>query len=194
MTADVRAKRRSAVALGALLAALMLPTAAACGIQPTGITVLGQAPAAVGAAVQPSQAFGSSGQFPVFFYLNDRLTPLYLPAKADTTEQDVLDALLNGPSKTAAAKGFVSALPATLTASIQADGLRYAYKLNLPLTAHAKAQFVCTMQYYDQTLSVGLQVGDSSMTWLGCSDTTGQYIPMPVTGDFSVPAATNSGQ
>lgn len=177
------AGRNRALRLGALLAALVLPAASACGIQGTGITTLGAAPAADGAAAQQTPGGASEGQYPVFFYLNDRLTAAYRTQKSAPTEQQVLTALLDGPTKSEAAKGYVSMLPPGLFAATQADQLQFAYLVNMPLNPRAKAQFVCTMQYQDQTVSVGLLVKGSSMMWLGCSDTTTQYIPMPGSGD-----------
>lgn len=182
-----RASRR--LTFGALLAALVLPAASACGIQATGITTLGAAPAADDAAAQQTPNVAADGQYPVFFYLNDRLTAAYRKQKSPPTEAQVLAALLDGPTKSEAAKGYMSMIPQDLVADTQADQLQFAYLVSEPLNPRAKAQFVCTMQYQDQTLSVGLLVKGSSMMWLGCSDTTTQYIPMPGSGDPAGPAS-----
>jgi hypothetical protein len=159
---------------------VLLPALAGCGIQASGITALGPAPAAAGASAAPSfDAASSSDQYVLFFYLGDRLTADYRTAKDVPSETSVLDALLAGPDAAEMAKGYATMLPAKLSASPRASGLLYAYALNQPLSVRAKAQFVCTMQYYDQTISVGIQVLQSNVNWNACSDTTSEYIPMP---------------
>lgn len=176
----------------ALLAALLLPTAAACGIQPTGITELGPAPAA--AAASPLQSLDTSpgsAQYLVFFYQNGRLAPAVRSAKGDVTEMTVLSALIGGPDSQEQAAGFSSAVPNDLAAKPQADNLLGAYSLSEALDQTAKAQFICTMQYFDQLDSIGIQVLDSKPIWNACTDTTGQYIPMR--GDeSSVPSPSAS--
>ena len=165
--------------LAAALAAV-LPVAAACGIQPSGITALGPAPGALSATPAPTLAAVSDGtQIVLFFYQNERLTPVYRPAANGPDETSVLSALIAGPSKQELAEGFTTAVPAQLSAKIGANGMRAAYSLNLPLGQHAKSQFICTMQYYDVTKSIGIQVLDGSVNWNSCSETTNQYVPMP---------------
>lgn len=170
---------------GALLAALLLPTAASCGIGPTGVITLGPAPAALQAS--PARSFDASPgttQYLVYFYQNDRLTPAYRFAKGGVTERLVLEALLSGPTPTERSAGYYSAVPSGLVAKARADGKAGEYNLSAPLGQRAKAQFVCTMQYYDEIDSIGIQVNDSNVIWNACSDTTNQYIPMH--GDQSV--------
>lgn len=176
-----------------LLAALLLPTAAACGIQPTGITELGPAPAA--AAVSPLQTLDTSPgstQYLVFFYnQNDQLAPAYRSAKGEVTEQTVLQTLIGGPSQQEQAAGVTSAVPTGLIARPKADNELGNYNLSAPLGLRAKAQFICTMQYFDQLDSIGIQVVDAKPIWNSCSDTTSQYIPMR--GDqSSVPSPSPS--
>ncbi len=176
-----------------MLAALLLPTAAACGIQPTGISALGPAPAAQQAS--PAQSLdGSPGetQYLVYFYQDNRLTPAYRFTKGEVSEMTVVESLISGPTKAELSTGYYSAIPAELAAKPQANGLLGAYTLSQPLGQRAKAQFICTMQYYDQIGSIGIQVLDSNVIWNACSDTTSQYIPMR--GDQSLkpnPEASN---
>jgi hypothetical protein len=172
---------------------LMLPGLAACGIQPTGITTLGQAPAAQEVSAAPSvDAAAGSHQYVLFFYLGDRLTAAYRTATADTVSESlVLDELLAGPNQAEVAAGYTSMLPQKLTASIDADTQQDAYLLNLPLGLRAKAQFICTMQYIDLSPSVGIKVQESNINWNSCSDTTSEYIPMP--GDKTAAAARLTG-
>lgn len=174
-----------------MLAALVLPTAAACGIQPTGITDLGPAPAASGAAVQ-AIAQGGSTQYSLFFYQDGRLTQVVRTGASVPSEESVLAAMIQGPTKQEAANGFTSALPGNLNAKPRAAGFADAYLVTAALNTKAKAQFVCTMQYWDQTVSVGLQViGTDKPAWLACSDTVNYYVPMP--GDGSTAAGVPAG-
>lgn len=173
------ANRSKSLRRGALLAGLLLPTAAACGIEPTGIVVLGTAPAAVQAS--PAQSFdGSPGetQYLVYFYQDERLTPAYRFTRGEVTEMTVVESLISGPTKMELSEGYTSAVPSGLAAKPRANGLLGAYNLSQPLGQRAKSQFICTMQYYDQIGSVGIQVQDSNVIWNACSDTTSQYIPM----------------
>jgi hypothetical protein len=164
---------------GTLLAALLLPTGAACGIQPTGITALGPAPAAqVASPAGPFDTSPGSAQYVVFFYQNNRLAPAYRFTKGGVTERIVLESLIGGPTQTEQSAGYSSAVPSGLAAKPRANGLLGAYNLSQPLGQRAKAQFICTMQYYDQIDSIGIQVQDSNVIWNACSDTTNQYIPM----------------
>ena len=172
---------------------LVLPAATACGIQPSGIVALGPAPAAaVATPVGSLDTAAGSTQYLLFFYLDGQLSPVYRPAKAPVTESVVLQALLQGPNAAEQAKGYSTLLPVKLSATTRASGLLDAYSLSQPLAQHAKAQFICTMQYYDQTISVGIQIlGSNTVNWNACSDTTTEYIPMQ--GDTAVAIAPSSG-
>lgn len=173
-------RRPKALKLGGLLAALVLPAAAACGIQPTGVTVLGQAPAAQGSTPLTSPGPVDGFQYVLFFYQGDRLAPVYRTSPGTVNEQTVLSALVAGPTGMEVKQGFTSALPPALVAKSRADGYAAAYWLSEPLGSAAKAEFVCTMQNFDGTISVGTLVDGTAKqpTWLGCSDTTNYYVPM----------------
>ena len=189
-----RAARRRALKLGALLGALVLPAAAACGIQPTGITSLGPAPAVSGAAAQRAlaQQQASASQYVLFFYQDGRLTPTYRNADNATNEETVLGAMLRGPTSEEAAQGMTTALPTGLIAVPRASGQADAYMVTQPLTTKAKAQFLCTMQYWDQSSSVGIQVkGAEKPAWNACGDVVDYYVPMPGYGSAATLAPTN---
>lgn len=184
-----RAARGRALKLGALVAVLVVPAAAACGIQPTGITDLGPAPAA-SAGAQPAVAQAGSSQYVLFFYQNGRLIPTYRNGSGAIDEGTVLNAMIEGPTRQEAADGLSSALPPALVVKPRAGGFAAAYFLSQPLNTRAKAQFVCTMQYWDQTVSIGILVdGAEKPTWDACSDTVDYYVPMP--GDGSTQPASN---
>ena len=160
---------------------LVLPAAAACGIQPSGITALGPAPAAAeGSPVTALDTSAGATQYQLFYYLDNQLSPVYRPAaKGEVTEGMVLSALLAGPSAAEQAKGYTTQLSPKLTATTRANGLLSAYTVNMPLGERAKAQFICTMQYYDQSVSIGIQLlASNTMNWNACTDTTDVYIPM----------------
>ena len=172
---------------------LLLPSVASCGIQASGITTLGPAPAATaGASGAPSfNAASGSSQYVLFFYLGDRLTADYRAAKGAVSEGEVLDALLAGPNPGEQAKGYATMLPPKLTATINAGGQRYSYSLNQSLSLRAKAQFICTMQYNDESPSIGIQVQDANVNWNACSDTTSEFIAMRGDQSTVAPSAGN---
>lgn len=185
--------RRRALKLGVMLAALVLP-AAACGIQPTGITNLGPAPAVSGAGAQQAlaQQQAGSSQYVLFFYRDGRLAPTYRSNESTPTEESVLDAMLRGPTKDETGLGMSTALPTGLVATPRASGQADAYMVSEPLSIKAKAQFLCTMQYWDQSISVGIQVkGAEKPAWNGCGDIVDYYVPMP--GDGSPNGLTATG-
>lgn len=185
--------RHRALKFGGMLAALVLPVTTACGIQPTGITSLGPAPDVSGVAAQRAQAQAGSSQFGLFFYEDGRLTLTYRNAGTAPNEEMVLSAMVEGPTKAEAAQGMSSALPANLVATPRAGGFADAYLVSQPLTTKAKAQFLCTMQFWDQSVSVGIQVkGAEKPTWNACGDTVDYYVPMPGDGSTaSLTAPTN---
>jgi len=163
--------------------AVLLPTLAGCGIEASGITSLGAAPAA-GEASPPAGTTISVGpnQYLLFFYLNNRLTPVYRPTEKPLNESMVLDELLLGPTPQEKAAGFTSALPLKLVATPNAEQERYAFAVSSPLGSRGRTEFICTMQYFDGTDSIGVELAGepASMIWTGCADTTSQYVPMQV--------------
>jgi hypothetical protein len=189
----IGARKARSLRYAAISAALLLPTAAACGIQPTGITKIGVAPAAAGAtqAQSPDTSPGST-QYLVYFYQSSRLTPAYRSAKGDVTETTVYNALVNGPNAQEQAAGYSSAVPPDLIVKARAADELGAYNLSEPLGQRAKAQFICTMQYYDQLDSIGIQIGNTRPIWNACQDTTSQFIPMRGDGTL-VPSPSPSG-
>lgn len=194
MTLRSRTLRSKRLRYAALLAAVLLPMAAACGIQPTGITALGPAPAAVGAsAAQSPNTSPGETQFQVFFYSGNRLATGYRSVKGEVSESAVLAALISGPDTNEQAAGFTSAIPTDLIAKPRANNELGAYYLSEALSQRAKAQFICTMQYYDQIDSIGIQLtGQSRPFWNQCSDTTSQYVPMRSDGSSSIPSPSAS--
>lgn len=174
---------RGLLVRAAAAGALLLPTAAACGIQPSGIIVVGAAPAAVAASpVLATEGLGST-QFLLYFYQNDRLTPAFRSSAQPVTQQLVLQALFAGPTAAERQAGFYTQLPQGMAAKPDAHGEEFAYLLAKSPGTAGKAQFICTMQYLDKSASIGVELADSGqLNWNGCSDTTDQFIPMPSSG------------
>lgn len=160
--------------------ALLLPTAAACGIQPSGIVSLGALPSAVAGTGQPSIPQPGSTDYILYFYSvkTGELTPVYRSGTQTTSEDAVLNALVEGPTAHEKAEGYFSALPAGLAAKPNADDDRGAYALSAVLSPAGKAEFICTMQNYDQLSSVAIQSADGGLVWNACSDTTGYYVQL----------------
>lgn len=176
-----RGDRRGRLLLAAGCAAA-LPALAGCGIQATGITPLGAAPAAAQGSAPAGGGVISAGenQYLLFFYQNNRLVPVYRPANGPAGEKLVLAQLLLGPNAQEKAAGYTSALPAKLVATPNAEQERYAFALSAPLGSRGRTEFICTMQYVDGTDSIGVEIAGlpQTMIWTGCADTTNQYVPM----------------
>ena len=181
-------RRRRWVAAGS--AAVLATAVAGCGIQPTGISVVGSAPSASvpSAIASPTQqAIASSGQVYIYLlqYQGDNL--LLVPVIRTISGQKINDnsvaqILIKGPTQEEIREGFTSNIPDDLVATSNAYGFSDAYILSTVLEPLAKAQFICTMQEYDQSQSIGYFYPNSQMTqlnWVACKDTTSQYILLP---------------
>ena len=181
-------RRRQWFAAGS---ATVLATAlTGCGIQPTGISVVGAPPSAnmASADASPSpQALAASGQVYIYLLQNQDGTDLLVPVirtivGQKITDDSVAQVLIKGPTPLEQKEGFTSEIPSSLTATSNAYGYSDAYVLSNLLAPLAKAQFICTMQEYDQSVSIGYFYPDSQMTqlnWVACKDTTTQYIILP---------------
>lgn len=171
--------RRPRRTLLAGLCAALVPAAAACGIQPSGITSLGPEPTVPAAAAQPTPSGAGSSTFVLYFELGGYWTPVNRPSDGAATEAEILQALVQGPTTAEQKQGYVSALPAGLSIKPQALGERADYQVSEAVGAAGRTELVCTMQYFDQSDSIGILVpGAAEPEWLACSDTTTQYIPM----------------
>jgi hypothetical protein len=181
----VKWSRRTALAG---VCAAVLPAAAACGIQPSGITALGPEPTVPAAAAQatPSVAGADSSEYVLFFEVDGNWTPVQRSSDGTVTESVVLQALVQGPTATEQKQGYVSALPPGLTIKPQALGEAADYGVSEAIGAAGRTELICTMQYFENTDSIGiLAPGASEPTWLACSDTTTQYIAMPGVNTYS---------
>jgi hypothetical protein len=181
--------RRSTLGLAAA-GALLLPTAAACGIQPSGIVSLGALPSAVAGSAQPVIPAPGSTDYILYFYskATGELTPVYRSGTQTVTENEVLDALVKGPTAAERAAGDYTELPIGLDAKANAQDEADAYALSTGLTQFGKAEFICTMQNYDEVGEVAIQSPGSGLIWNACTDTTGYYVQLT----FSTSQASGS--
>ena len=169
--------RHRALKIGGMLATLVLPMAAACGIQPTGITNLGPAPDVSGVAAQRAQAQAGSSQFVLFFYEDGRLTLTYRNAGTATNEETV-SATVEGPTKAEAAQGMSSALPADPVAT---GGFADAYLVSQPLSTKTKqTRARCSTETSRSSVAYRSEVREEP-TWNACG-TADYYVPMPGDG------------
>lgn len=183
----ILAQRRHWVVAGS--AALMATGLAGCGIQPTGISVVGAAPSALSPSATPSaQEIASSGQVYIYLLQDQDGTNEIVPVLRTIVGQKIDDAtvaqlLVKGPTDDEAKQGYTSEVPDSLVVAPNALGFGDAYTLSTYLDSWGRAQFVCTMQEYDKSSSVGYYYPGTVMTavnWVACKDTTSQpYIMLP---------------
>ena len=178
-------RRRWTVAGSAVLMAIGL---AGCGIQPTGISVVGAAPSALAPSTTASaESIGSSSQ--VYIYLlqdqdgTNEIVPVLRTIVGQIDDATVAQLLVKGPTDDEAKQGYTSEVPDSLVVAPNALGFGDAYTLSAYLDSWGRAQFICTMQEYDQSSSVGYYYPGTVMTavnWVACKDTTSQpYIMLP---------------
>lgn len=197
----IRAQRRLWVAAGS--AAVLATGLSGCGIQPTGISVLGNAPTAAAPSAGSNAPSGPiDGQLLIYLLqVQDGKTvvvPVHRAAPAQVTDGAMAELLVKGPTPEELKEGFTSDVPQNLVVTPNALGFSDSYGLSTYLGSWAKTQFICTMQEFDQSQSVGYYYPGTGMTqavWLACEDTTGVYVNMPGFADSrksSGPLATIS--
>ncbi|HEV2634307.1 MAG TPA: hypothetical protein VGX23_04110 [Actinocrinis sp.] len=182
----ILAQRRSWAVAGATV--LLTAGLAGCGIQPTVVYVVGPPPSAINPSASASaQTITSSGQIYIYLLEGQGDTNLLTPVIRTITDQrideaSVAEMLIKGPDPEEIKEGYSTEVPSDLQVSPNAGGFGDAYTLSTPLGSWAKAQFICTMQEYDQSLSVGYfypKTEMSQVNWVACKDTTSQYIMLP---------------
>ncbi|MFI5588706.1 hypothetical protein ACIA5G_26880 [Amycolatopsis sp. NPDC051758] len=123
-----------------VLAVLLL--AGACGIKPTGAVPAGPAP------TLPNPEPGGRGtDLTLYFVIDGRVAPVTRPASGTAGVSTALSILLNGPSDTEAAEGYVTRLPPQSGPVALAPGPPVVITLPFPinrLTSIAINQLVCT--------------------------------------------------
>lgn len=186
--------RRSRRALGAAVAGTVvgLLGTGGCGIQSSGMRVVGAAPS-LQAANSVTGSGGSGGnQYSLYFFRNGKLTPALRYTDQPITADLVLDALIKGPNSSDQAQGFSSVIPASLRViDTTARDQQWNYAYSQPLSIAEKAEIVCTVQADLSAQSVGTATSESQ-NWNNCYDFTEDYgapaVLPSVDSDYSSPA------
>lgn len=148
-----------------------------CGIQSSGMKVVGAAPSLQAANdVTGTDAAGSgSNQYQLYFFRDGRLTPVVRYASSPVTQAVIMAALIKGPNSTDAADGFTSVIPGDLTVeSYTAHDQQWNYQYSQALTGAEKAQIVCTIQANLNAPSVGTSTSENEF-WNTCFDFAQDY-------------------
>lgn len=160
--------RRRGLASAAGAAALL--ATAGCGIEPTGVQVVGAPPAAQAAGNLPGGG-PSAGQYAyyLYFYREGQLASVTRLTATPVDQQTVVDAVIGGPTKEELAKGYSSAIPGTLKiVDLTAQGEAWAYQFSDQLGRAERAQIVCSIQANLPAPSVATVYGDAKLTWNIC--------------------------
>lgn len=167
-TLHVGPGRRRVLASGAGAAALL--AVAGCGIQPTGVQVVGAPPAAQVAGNLPGGGpSGGEYAYYLYFYREGRLASITRFTSSPVDQQTVVDAVIGGPTKEELAKGYTSAIPSSLKiVDLTAQGEAWAYQFSDQLGRQERAQIVCSIQANLPAPSVATVYGDAKLTWNIC--------------------------
>lgn len=185
--AQARSRRRGLAAFAAAGTAGLM-SLVGCGIQSTGVKVVGAAPTlqAADGLVGSSAGSGTNG-YALYFFRDGRLTPVERYTDETVTDDLVLQQLIKGPDTTDVSEGFTSNItPGLSVVSNQALQQKWAYEYSLPLAQSELAEIVCTVQANVQAPSVGTLTKGYGLVWHQCSDFTEEYgapAVLPSTGD-----------
>jgi hypothetical protein len=161
----------------AVTGALVLLGTAGCGIQSTGLKVVGAAPKLQAANdVTGTESPGGGGnKFELYFFRDDTLVPVLRTTDQQVSQKLVISELIKGPSGGDQANGFTTEIPASLTLlTTTAKNQAWYYAFTEPLTMAEKAQIVCTVQEDLNAPSVGV-LTPVDAHWYNCSDFTEDY-------------------
>ena len=179
--------RRRGVAVLAAAGTAGLMSLAACGIQGTGLKVVGSAPTLQAADAIGSASGGSGANgYSLYFFRDGRLTSVQRYTDDTVSDTLVLQALMKGPDSADLSEGFSSALPTGLSVlSDDALDQKWAYEYSQPLTTAEMAEIVCTVQADLDAPSVGTLSKGYGLLWHNCSDFIEDYgapAALPATG------------
>jgi hypothetical protein len=169
-------RRRALGAAAAVAGTVGLMGAGGCGIQSSGMRVVGSAPTLQAANdVSGSGSAGGGNQYELYFFRNGRLTPVVRYTDQTVTEDVVLAALIKGPNSTDQSDGYDSVVPTSLSVvSTTADNQQWNYQYSLPLSIAEKAEIVCTVQADLGAPSVGTWTKGGQI-WNNCYDFSEDY-------------------
>jgi len=183
MTLAKRGRHWTAMATSSAVLTALTAALAGCGVQQTGIAIVGSAPSVVSAPSTPVTEDGiGQSQVTVYFLTGPTgtLVPIVRTISGSLDENAVIAQLLAGPTKTEQSDGVYSNLPEGLTATPNAQQLSYAYQLSEQLDPLARSQFICTMQANEQTNSIGyIYPPMKELVWVSCDNTTTQPLLLP---------------
>ena len=187
-----RGRRRRAVRLAAAAAGLLgAMGVAGCGIQPTGVKVVGAAPTLQAANdVTGTGGAGGGNEYELYFLRDGKLTPVVRYTDDSVTQELVLQALISGPSSTESAGGYTSAIPSSLSiVSYTAADQQWNYQYGQPLNSAEKAEIVCTLQQDLDAPSVGTYTPTNQL-WNDCFDFSEDYGAPEIAGGLASTSAT----
>lgn len=168
-------RRRGGLGVAAAVAGAVgvLGTSAGCGIQSTGLKVVGSAPTVQAANVTGSGAAGSGGQYRywLYFYRDGKLTPVLRSTDQTVNQEFVLTEVIKGPSPNDQIAGFSSEIPTSLTiVSLTAGNQQWFYRYSQPLNDTQRAEIVCSIQADQDAPDVGTWNGPDNQIWNSCTD------------------------
>jgi len=169
---------------------------AGCGIQSSGMKVVGAAPTLQAANdVTGTGNPNGENEYELYFFHDHKLTPVVRYTSDQVTQEMVIAALIKGPNTTDTADGYTSAVPGNLSiVSYTARDQQWNYQYSMSLDPAAKAQIVCSIQSDLNAPSVGTLTADGSELWNSCydySENFGAPAYLPNLGTAS-PSATDS--
>ena len=189
--------RRRAVGLTAAVAGVLgAMGVAGCGIQPSGMKVVGAAPTLQAANDVTGAGNGSGNQYALYFFRDGKLTPVMRYSDDAVTEELVLQALIKGPSSSENADGFTSAIPGSLSVvSYTAADQQWNYQYSQPISMVEKAEIVCTVQADLNAPSVGTFTpqDEQNQLWNDCIDFSEDYGAPAIVGDLASATPGDSG-
>jgi hypothetical protein len=196
--AQGRRRRGAATMAVALTGALATALVAGCGVQSSGIVVVGAAPSPVSSSGATAARDGLGETQVTLYFLSGpdgTLVPTVRTVTGPVNESAVITQLVNGPDQVERDDGLYSNLPPGLVATPNAQQLSYAFSLSEQLGQLARAQFICTMQAFDQTIAIGyIYPTMKDMAWVSCGNTTTQLILLPGVPTPATPAAGVTGE
>ncbi|HEX4787093.1 MAG TPA: hypothetical protein VH372_01425 [Actinospica sp.] len=175
MTPQERHRRRALGVAAAVAGAVGLMGAGGCGIQSSGLRVVGSAPSLQAANDVTGEQSAGGDQYQLYFFRDGKLTPVQRYSSQTLTQDLLLAALIKGPTAADQSQGFTSLLPASLSViSTTARDQQWDYEYSQPLTFAQKAEIVCSLQVDLSAPSVGTYFKGDQI-WNNCSDFTEDY-------------------
>ena len=174
--------------------AVALLATAGCGIESTGVQVVGAQPAAQPAGDLPGDGPSSGAHnYYLYFFRDGQLTLTKRSADAPVDQQTILQQVIEGPTKAELAQGYTSEIPTGLQiVDLTAQGEAWAYQFSDELGREERAQIVCSIQANLDAPSVATVYGSAKLTWNICWEDFPDLGAPPYPPNSSVQSATPS--